>query len=204
MESVYLISLIVGGFFVLLSIFGGGDHEADADSDFDFDSDADVDFDTDFDGDLDGDLDMDAHLDLDAGVGFVDLLSIRALFLFAAFFGLTGVSLGALGTAEPLNGILSAATGLIIGLGGNWFIKRFAYQEVSSQVTAKALKGQTATVLLPMEGAQKGRILIDTGERKMQITARLFEPDVAESVVEGDEVVVLNVDGRIAEIIKPT
>ena len=45
MDSVYLISLIVGGFFVLLSIFGGGDHEADADTDLDFDSD--------FDGDLD-------------------------------------------------------------------------------------------------------------------------------------------------------
>lgn len=200
MDSVYLISLIVGGFFVLLSIFGGGDHDADADSDFDFEADTDVDFDLDF----DGDLDADAHLDFDAGVGFVDLLSIRALFLFAAFFGLTGVTLGALGTAEPMNGILSAMTGLAIGLGGNWFIKRFAYQEVSSQMTASELKGRTATVLLPMEGAQNGRILIDTGERKMQITARLFEPDTAETVSEGDEVVILKVDGRIAEIIKPT
>lgn len=200
MDSVYLISLIVGGFFVLLSIFGGGDHDADADSDFDFEADTDVDFDLDF----DGDLDADAHLDFDAGVGFVDLLSIRALFLFAAFFGLTGVTLGALGTAEPMNGILSAMTGLAIGLGGNWFIKRFAYQEVSSQMTASELKGRTATVLLPMEGAQNGRILIDTGERKMQITARLFEPDTAETVSEGDEVVILKIDGRIAEIIKPT
>ena len=198
MDSVYLISLIVGGFFVLLSIFGGGDHEADADSDFDFDADSAIDFDADV------DLEADAHVDLDAGVGFVDLLSIRALFLFSAFFGLTGVTLGALGTAEPMNGILSAMTGLVIGLGGNWFIKKFAYQEVSSQMTAAALKGRTATVLLPMEGAQKGRILIDTGERKMQITARLFEPDAAEAVAEGDEVVVLKVDGRIAEIIKPT
>lgn len=208
MDSVYLISLIVGGFFVLLSIFGGGDHEADADTDFDFDADSDFDFDSDFDSEFDADmsadLDADAHLDFDAGVGFVDLLSIRALFLFAAFFGLTGVTLGALGTAEPMNGILSAMTGLAIGLGGNWFIKRFAYQEVSSQMTAAELKGRTATVLLPMEGAQKGRILIDTGERKMQITARLFEPDSAESVTEGDEVVVLKVDGRVAEIIKPT
>lgn len=200
MDSVYLISLIVGGFFVLLSIFGGGDHEADADGDFDFDADTDVDFDA----DMSADLDADAHIDLDAGVGFVDLLSIRALFLFAAFFGLTGVTLGALGTTEPMNGILSAMTGLAIGLGGNWFIKRFAYQEVSSQMTTAELKGRTATVLLPMEGAQKGRILIDTGERKMQITARLFEPDAAEAVIEGDEVVVLNIDGRIAEIIKPT
>jgi len=192
MDSVYLISLIVGGFFVLLSIFGGGDHEADADTDLDFDS------------DFDGDLDAAAHLDYDAGVGFVDLLSIRALFLFAAFFGLTGVTLGALGTAEPMNGFLSAMTGLAIGLGGNWFIKRFAYQEVSSHMKATELKGRTATVLLPMEGAQKGRILVDTGERKLHITARLFEPDADETISEGDEVVILNIDGRVAEIIKPT
>ena len=48
MDSVYLISLIVGGFFVLLSIFGGTDHESD--------SDVDTDFDHDFDADLDADV----------------------------------------------------------------------------------------------------------------------------------------------------
>ncbi len=77
MDSIYLTSLLVGGFFVLLSIFGGGesDHDADHDFDHDIDVDADHDFDSDFSVDLDGSPD------------FVDLLSLRALFLFAAFFG---------------------------------------------------------------------------------------------------------------------
>ncbi len=199
MESVYLISLIVGGFFVMLSIFGGGDHEADADADLDFDADSDLDFDTDHDLDFDADHD----LGMEAGPGFVDLFSIRALFLFAAFFGLTGVVLGAFGTAEPMLGILSASTGAVIGLGGNWFIKRFAYQQVSSQVTTASLKGKTAEVLLPMEGQQNGRILLEAGGKKVQLTARLFEPDEADPVDRGDEVVVLRVDGRVAEVVKP-
>ena len=50
MDALYLICLLVGGFFVLLSIFGGANSEADVDADFDADLDAD------FDADADGDL----------------------------------------------------------------------------------------------------------------------------------------------------
>ena len=203
MESIYLISLIVGGFFVLLSIFGGGDQESDVDHDLSLDADHDVDlsFDADTDSDFDVDHDLSFDGDLHGGPDLVDIFSIRALFLFAAFFGLTGVTLGALGTAEPLNGILSASTGLLVGLGGNWFIKRFAYQQVSSQVTTAALEGRTATVLLPLESDRKGRILLEAGGRKMELTARLFEG--ADPVDRGEEVVVLSIDGRIAQVIKP-
>jgi membrane protein implicated in regulation of membrane protease activity len=189
MDTVYLTSLIVGGFFVLLSIFGGGDHESDADHDADLTVDADH--------DLDASLDVDAHGDPD----FVDLFSIRALFLFAAFFGLTGVTLGALGTGEPLNGVLSAMTGLVVGLGGNWFIKRFAYQQVTSQITEQALKGRTARVLLPLSGDRKGRILLESGGRRIELTAQLF--DDADSAERDEEVVVVRVNGHIAEVIKP-
>ena len=45
MDTVYWVSLIVGGFFVLLSIFGGTDSEADVDVDADIDMDFDVDAD---------------------------------------------------------------------------------------------------------------------------------------------------------------
>ncbi len=193
MDSIYLTSLLVGGFFVLLSIFGGGesDHDADHDFDHDIDVDADHDFDSDFSVDLDGSPD------------FVDLLSLRALFLFAAFFGLTGVTLQWFGTAEPLTGLLAGGTGLLVGLGGNFIIKKFAYEQVSSQVTEKELPGKTATVLLPMAGQQKGKILLTAGGKRMELTARLFEGGGSEILDQGAEVVVVRMKGRIAEVLRP-
>ncbi len=201
MDSIYLISLIVGGFFVLLSIFGAGEH--DSETDFDHDFDHDVDFDHDMDFDSDADFDSDLSIDVDSGPDFVDLLSIRALFLFAAFFGLTGVLLTMFGTGEPLVASLSTVTGLLVGLGGNWIIKKFAYEQVSSQVSDSDMKGRTAKVLLPFEGDENGKILLKAGGKKMQVTARLFESGEAEAVRPGDQVVVIRMDGRIAEVVRP-
>ncbi|MDA0682865.1 MAG: hypothetical protein O2797_06790 [Bacteroidetes bacterium] len=205
MDSVYLISLIVGGFFVLLSIFGSGENGSDSDHDFDADHDMDLggDVDVDHDVDFSSDADHDFGDVASGGPDFVDLFSIRALFLFAAFFGLTGVVLGATGTAEPFVALLSTSTGLLVGLGGNWIIKRFAYAQVSSLVTPEFLKGRTARVVLPIEAERNGKIILETGGRKLQLTARLFEPEQMEALKTGEEVVVLRMDGRIAEVIRP-
>lgn len=195
MDAVYWVCLLVGGFFVLLSVFGGGDTEADADVDADFDADVEADF----------DAEMDADLDADGGTDFVDLLSIRALFLFAAFFGLTGVLLGLTGTAEVMRLTLAVLTGLVVGLGGNWLIKRVGYAHVSSDVTPAELKGRTATVLLPFEGVQPGKILLDVKGHRLQLRARAFGGDeAAEPFQPGEEVVVVRMDGSIAEVVKPT
>lgn len=211
MDSVYLISLIVGGFFVLLSIFGGGDNESDADVDADVDVDADIDVDSDFDHDFDADHDFDHGMDVDhdlsmdhgGGPDFVDLLSIRALFLFAAFFGLTGTTLGLLGSEEPWTAVFSILTGLVVGLGGNWFIKRFAYEQVSSAVSSRDLTGRTARVILPFIGEERGRILIEAKGQRLQLTARSLDTEGDDSFSPGDEVVVVRMDGRVAEVVKP-
>jgi len=195
MDSVYLISLIVGGFFVLLSVFGAGESDSDVEMDADFDHD--------FDFDADHDFDTDFSVDAGFGIGVVDLLSIRALFLFTAFFGLTGVILGLMGSSEPRTAILSATTGLLIGIGGNFIIKRFAYEHVSSQVSDADIQGRTARVLLPFKGSEKGKILVQAGGKRLQITARLFESIDMEEVQNGDEVVVVRMTGRIAEVVKP-
>ncbi len=209
MDSIYLISLIVGGFFVLLSIFGGSEHEADSDVDTDFDHDFDHDFDadvdTDFDMDADGDHDLHIGVDsdFDTDVGFVDLLSIRALFLFAAFFGLTGTLFSWFGGGEPLTAILSTFTGLVVGLGGNYVIKKFAYEHVSSNVTSEHLKGKTGRVMLPFGPNDRGKILIEAKGKRMQVLARSLDPDTDETFEQGEEIVVVRLDGNVAEVIKP-
>lgn len=203
MDSVYLISLIVGGFFVLLSIFGGGEHGGEADSDVDIDADVDADIDVDHELSLDHDHDIGADHDFGVGVGIVDLLSIRALFLFAAFFGLTGTALSLLGSEEPMTALFAVLTGLVVGLGGNYAIKRFAYEQVSSTVGSHDLTGRTAKVILPFEGEERGKILIEAKGQRVQLVARSIAEDSAEPYAPGDEVVVVRMNGRVAEVIKP-
>jgi len=211
MDSVYLISLIVGGFFVLLSIFGGVGHDADSDADTDFDHDFDHDFDAeadiDADADFDADADHDIHLggdaDLSTDVSFVDLLSIRALFLFAAFFGLTGTLFTWFGGSEPMTAALATLTGMVVGLGGNYVIKKFAYEQVTSNVTTDYLKGKTGHVLLPFGKNDRGKILVEAKGQRLQLLARPMDEDTEEAFEKGEEVVVVRLNGRVAEVIKP-
>ena len=187
MDTIYWISLIVGGFFVLLSIFGG---ELGSDADTDVDADLDVDHDTDV-----------GH-DAGSGPGFVDLFSTRALFLFLAFFGLTGLLLDWAGTGELFSGLIAALTGLVVGLGGNYAIKRVGYAHVSSDVTADDLSGRTAKVLIPFESGERGKITLIAKGNRLQLRARGLDGS-GESFQHGDEVVVLRMDGSIAEVVKP-
>lgn len=208
MDAIYLVSLLVGGFFVLLSLFGGGDHETDVDTDagggVDLDSDADFDVQTEV--DIEGDTGETFHVEhtgvSGAGHGLVDLFSIRALFLFAAFFGLTGTLLSLVDTGEPYTAIVAVLTGLVIGLGGNYLIKRVGYEHVSSAVTAEDLRGRTGTVLIPFGGLEKGKIRLDARGQRLQLRARPFGDEFGESFSPGDEVVVVRVDKGIAEVVK--
>jgi membrane protein implicated in regulation of membrane protease activity len=184
MDAVYLVSLIIGGFFVLLSILGGGDSDAEVD--------------------LDADADIDADMDSDgAGTGFVDLLSVRTLFLFAAFFGLTGVLLGLTESAEVMRFVLSLATGLVSGFGGNYLIKSVAYRNVSSILTSDDLKGKTAKVVVPFAATERGQIVVETHGQRHVLSACSFDDSEIRSFQKGDEVVVLAIKGNVASVIRP-
>jgi len=127
MDTVYLVSMIVGGFFVLLSIFGGEmEHHVDVSSDVH--------------GDFGG---ATAHDSDTGGGGFVDLLSLRTLFFFLAFFGLTGSLLSWTGSSETLTAITATVVGLVVGLGGNFAIQRIGHARVSSEITSNDLTGLT-------------------------------------------------------------
>lgn len=190
MEDVYLISLLVGGFFVLLSIFGGLGSGAD------FDADADLDF------DADADTDVDAGTDMGAGPGFVDLFTLRALFLFAAFFGLTGTLLTWTGSGGLATLLASVVMGFVIGLGGNYAIKRVGHETVSSSIERGDLHGRTAHVLIPFTGPDLGKIRLDTKGQRLQLRARAFE-GVEEPFEPGDQVVVIRTAKGVAEVVKP-
>ncbi len=183
----YWISLVVGGVFVLLSVFGFGDHEADVDADVDLDWEA--------------ELDVDAAIG--AGPGFVDLLSLRTVFLFTAFFGLCGVLLPLAGVNEVARLLISLTLGGGIGLGGNYVIKRVGYEHVSSEVTASDLRGCAARVVIPFGTTDTGKIALVAKGQRMQLAARAFEEEGGEYAA-GDEVLVVRMDGTVAEVVSAT
>ena len=198
MDTIYLICLLVGGFFVALSLLGGGDS-----ADLGVDADADVDLGGDFHGDFHLHGDAAGHGATGAGSGFIDLFSIRALFLFMAFFGLTGVSLSLLDNGEPYTLMVSLLVGILVGLGGNYLIRKIGYERVSSDLQANDVTGLTARVLLPFEGEKKGKISLVAGGQRLQLVARGFGGETAEVFNPGDEVVVVRMEGSVAEVVKP-
>ncbi|MBX2822547.1 MAG: hypothetical protein KTR29_22815 [Rhodothermaceae bacterium] len=201
MSTIYLVSLLVGGFFILLSIFGG---DADTDMDGDFDVDTDFDMDADFDGEVEIDVDGgEIGSDIGAGPGLVDLLTIRTLFLFATFFGLTGMLLTWSGTAEPLTSIIASTLGLTIGFGGNYIIKKVAYQHVSSDITTNEMKGMTGKVLIPFTGTERGKISLVVKGNEVRLLARSLDDTSEEQFAPGDEVVVVRTEKGIIEVVKP-
>ena len=204
MSTIYLVNLIVGGFFILLSIFGGGDTDSDMDVDADFDADFDVDadLDADFDGDLDADG-IDISGDTGGDVGFVDLFSIRTLFLFAMFFGLTGTLFSWAGMREPMTAIIASSVGIVLGMGGNYIIKKVAYQHISSNVTTDDMKGMTGKVLVPFTGNERGKISLIVKGNEVRLLAQSLDDSTEEEFAPGDEVVVVRTEKGIIEVVKP-
>lgn len=186
MDTLYLISMLVGGFFVLLSLFGGEmDHHAD----------------------IAGDVHAGADVSHDTHVGsgsFVDLLSLRTLFFFLAFFGLTGTLLSWTGTGATLTVVTATILGLLVGLGGNYVIQRIGHARVSSEITSSDLTGLTGRVLIPFSGEERGKISVIVKGSELRLPARSLDVESPESFDPGDEVVVVSRDGVTVEVVKPT
>lgn len=178
----YLVCLIAGGIFVVLSMLGG------------IGADLDVDFDSDFDGDL------------EVGGGGISaiasFLSFRFFTLFATFFGMTGFLLGKVGYAEPLVLIISLILGFTIGLVGNIVIKKFAQKTISSGLSDSDFIGKTAKVIVPFSGSERGKIKLEAKGQEALLIANSADTDQAEFEV-GDEVVVVEINGSTAKVIKP-
>ncbi len=207
MLPMYWIAFLVGGTFVALSLVGGGHDTGGGGGGHDFAGDAgpgDLDGGGhDFSGDADhGDVASHGGSASGAGPGLADLLSLRFGFLFAAFFGLTGLALTYLGDEPGIYGALVAVlVGLVVGLGGNVTLRRFTEERVSSEVRPEDLIGRTARVTVPMSGASRGTVRVVSQGSVVMLPARVVAGD--ESYRQGEEVVIVRMDGRTAEVVRP-
>ena len=98
---------------------------------------------------------------------------------------------------------MATTMGLISGFGGNYLIKRVAYQHISSDVTTADMKGMTGKVLIPFSGASRGKIRLIVKGTEMRLLARSVDEQSTEEFEPGDEVVVVRTENGVIEVVKP-
>ncbi len=184
MLAAYLISAIVGGVLVTISIVAGG-HGHDA-------------------GGHGGDLDEHgvAHGDADAAHGgLLDALSswlpfgsLRFWTFFVAFFGLTGTAMTVLATAGPVAiAVAATAVGYASGILLARTIRGLQRSSGDSSVAEADLVGATAQVLLPIAPGRTGKVRLHVKDRSVDLLAETEESPV---IAAGEQVLVIAAPGE--------
>ena len=164
MMAAYLITLIVGGVLVAISLVAGGDgdgggHDGDAHA-----------------GDADGDAHAEHGGALDAALGWLPLGSLRFWTFFAAFFGLTGTALSLLpGTGSLVTAVAAVAIGYGAGVALTRIVRRMQQTSSDSSLAAADLIGATAHVLLPVAPGRAGKVRLYLKDRAVDVLAETQE-----------------------------
>lgn len=193
MLAIYVFCAVVGIPLLALLTLGGGDVDADAgfDLDADFDVDAGVDLDSGFGGDAGGFGDITA---------FFLRVPVSSYAFFLAFFG----SGGLLGTLFGVSFIATIVLAISAGVAGA-FINTALFSflrntESTSQLTDRHLEGRMATVSVPIDTGKRGRVWIDTGDERVQITAGAVDSALGATFERGEQVLIVEMANGVAKV----
>lgn len=179
MLVVYLITLIVGGALLAMTLILGGDADADADAD------ASADAEVDANGDGAGGVDV--------LLGWLPITSMRFWTFFAAFFGLTGTILAGWSlTGAAMTAVLAVAVGYVSGLAMDRAVRHLRQNETSSGVGSTDLIGATAKVLVPVGENRTGKVRVEMKDRSLDMLA---EVEGQEELQTGETAMVLSMRG---------
>ena len=188
MFGVYIFCAVIGIPLLLLFASGGGDVEGE------------IGFDADFDADLGADIDFDGA---DGGVGDVSALRripVSSYTSFLAFFGGVGVVSSLVGVGATATLILAIVLGIFAAGVNTAAFSLLRKGESDSSLSDKQLEGRIAVVSVPIEAGKRGRVTLDTGGERLQLTAGSIESMPDTGFGRGDEVVIVSVDGGIARV----
>lgn len=185
MVAIYIVATVVGGALIVLSLFGHGDHGADASGDV---------------GGHDGSIDL--HQD-DGGYhgeeAWLPFLSVRFWTYFALTFGACGLLLTYVAqTREPLTAIYASIPGLITGLGVAFAVRLLRRQEVDSSIGEKDLLGVLAKVSVPIREGQLGRVRCTVKGEIIDLIAKGHQPLSMEA---GTDVAIVEMDNGTAIVV---
>jgi membrane protein implicated in regulation of membrane protease activity len=157
MMLIYILCLVVGGTFVVLSAIGGLDG---ADFATDFDAEIDAETDSDFD-----DVDVGTHGNQASSSKrrrsfWLPFLSLRFWTFALCFFGLTGilVSLAQPNLVSGLVVLIAVAMGLLCGTAAAFVLRALGSNQVNSLTRPDELAGQIGTVEIPFDANSRGKV----------------------------------------------
>jgi membrane protein implicated in regulation of membrane protease activity len=215
MLTAYLTFLIVGGAFVIMSVFSGSGADADADADFDadvdadFDADVDADFDADVDADFDADGGSDIELDVDTKIAidgpdsqalWMPFFSFKFWTFGSCFFGLTGCVLMWVspGLTQFVIVPISVAMGTGVGSSVAWALRKLRQNTSDSMIRGDDLVGATGIVEVPFERGRLGRVRLTIKGMNVGYTAiTSWETPLTIS----QKVVVVGIDGHKVRVV---
>lgn len=203
MLGIYILAAMLGGGLLLFSVISGAFHGiGDVDATGVDVSGIDVDVSG---GDIHVggmDADHDIHVGHDTpGLLVLGLFRPRNLIFCLTAFGLTGTLLTV--TGNPPNSTLTLS--LVMG-GGAWLLTYGVFTWLRrtdmgvDAVSEGEIEGRAARVVLPLSPGEPGRIACIVADRELYLTARLA-PEVVQPLEAGSEVVILRIEGGVAEII---
>jgi hypothetical protein len=186
MLGFYIFSLVLGGGFLLISLFGDA-----------FESDA---------GDVELDFDVDADLDLELDGGSGDMhaskiFSIRTV-IYALFgFGAVGTLMSLLGSGAFLATLAFSIVGGILS-GGliNTVFKYLKTTDSGAHPGDQSLVGLSGKVTLPLGVDVPGTITVERGTRRLTLRALPHASAPDDQVTSWTSVVVIEMDQGIARV----
>jgi hypothetical protein len=176
--AIYIGALLFGGVLIVASVLGAGDHGVDAHAD----------------GSPDG------HSEGAGNALFAALVGIRFWSFAAAFFGLTGLLLRALGgdamrVVAPVVGVVA---GVAAGLTASFLFRRMTRESIGRVGDAAALVGREGRLLLPVAPGQPGKLrLAQPGGGHLDFVAQLAEGET-DTLAAGSDAIVVEVRGTLA------
>ncbi len=195
MLTLYLVCLLFGGIFLVVTLLSGTDVDSGG---MDFHGDWSTDFHGDLSGDMHGDLSADASVDGEGVADAVKFLSFRTIVFFLAFFGLTGVCLSWLDTPALVNFATAVVMGAFSGVLVHRIMRYLKQTEAGSVPNLKTLEGMRAQVSIGISREQRGKIVVNTGEQFLQMLAKVAQEARKDQFAPGEIVTVVRVEDDLA------
>lgn len=142
-----------------------------------------------------GDADADGFGGDADGDGPFSVIPLSTLAFVMAFFGATGLILGATGASAVIAFVLAVLVGAVAGTLNSAAFAWIRRNSASSDVSDRELEGSIGTATMPIGPSRRGRIIVEIAGAREQMTA---SPADGSDIQQGSRVVIVGIEQGVA------